>query len=434
MASKLRGFVLVAALLGAVGCFDSIPDDTLTPKDRGNLEGRVLDKCNNAPVAGASVAVEGQPAVTTSDDGRYRFDNLEPGPQTVSVSRAGFVSSQPQVIVPEGNTLTLDIQLLRNNPGGPLAKKLDVLFVIDNSGSMGEEQAALTNAFSGFLDTISALFSDVHVGVISTDLGAGTYGLPSCERQGGDGGKLQNVSRVGGCQAPSDPWIDIQSGKAANTNGESAADVFTCIARLGTSGCGFEQPLESMQRALSAGANPGFLRDDAFLAVIVVSDEDDCSASDGKLFDPSQQALSDPLGPLTSFRCFEFGVKCDETGRDAGPRANCKPAEDGKWTRPVSEYVQFLEQLKPRGSVFFGLIGGPTTRVEVGADGNNPVLRASCSSASGVAVPAIRLEALAKAININLSAPPVYSICDDKLPLSALAQQLLVAASGQTCN
>ncbi|MCA9665852.1 MAG: carboxypeptidase regulatory-like domain-containing protein, partial [Myxococcales bacterium] len=124
MASKLRGFVLVAALLGAAGCFDSIPDDTLTPKDRGNLEGRVLDKCNNAPVSGASVAVEGQPAVTTSDDGRYRFDNLEPGPQTVSVSRAGFVSSQPQVIVPEGNTLTLDIQLLRNNPGGPLAKKL----------------------------------------------------------------------------------------------------------------------------------------------------------------------------------------------------------------------------------------------------------------------------------------------------------------------
>ena len=49
---------------------------------------------------------------------------------------------------------------------------------------------------------------------------------------------------------------------------------------------GFEQPLEAMYRALldPEKLNQGFLREDAFLAVIIISDEDDCSTEDNRMF------------------------------------------------------------------------------------------------------------------------------------------------------
>ena len=46
--------------------------------------------------------------------------------------------------------------------------------------------------------------------------------------------------------------------------------------------------------------------------MIFIQDEDDCSTRDPQMFDTSQTSPSDPLGPLSSFRCFEFGVDKDD--------------------------------------------------------------------------------------------------------------------------
>jgi len=55
-------------------------------------------------------------------------------------------------------------------------------------------------------------------------------------------------------------------------------------------------------------ANVNFMRKDAYLAVIILTDEDDCSApTNSTLFDPTQTTLASELGPLTSYRCFQFG-------------------------------------------------------------------------------------------------------------------------------
>src|SRR5205814_6970206 len=106
--------------------------------------------------------------------------------------------------------------------------------------------------------------------------------------------------------------------------------------------CGFEHQIASPARALGAnlggwkGGSPmennGFLRDEAFLAVILLTDEDDCSAPvDSDLFDTKQNSLSDPYGPLASFRCNEFGHLC---GGSRPPRSkadnlqDCHSAED----------------------------------------------------------------------------------------------------------
>ena len=69
--------------------------------------------------------------------------------------------------------------------------------------------------------------------------------------------------------------------------------MFTCIAALGEGGCGFEHTFASVLRALGADGqgsapfeNQGFLRPDAYLAIVLVTNEDDCSATPGvPLFD-----------------------------------------------------------------------------------------------------------------------------------------------------
>src|SRR5688572_472844 len=212
-------------------------------------------------------------------------------------------------------------------------RDIDILFVIDNSGSMAEEQASLATNFNRFvnvLENIEGGLPNIHLGVISSDLGAGPFNISDCDGNG-DNGALQNAPRDGACSPPAGAFIsDIANPDGSRTNNYTGtlAETFSCIAKLGIDGCGFEHHLESMKRALNGSQqkNNGFLREDAFLAVIFVADEDDCSAADTQVFDTSQTGVDDPLGPLSSFRCFEFGVECDVPNpRQVGPRQECHP-------------------------------------------------------------------------------------------------------------
>ena len=306
-----------------------------------------------------------------------------------------------------------------------LDKDVDILFVIDNSNSMDHEQKNLKTNFPKLIDALRSnklggKIPNVHIGVISTDLGAGQYNLPSCERSGGDGGKLWNKQQAAGCPAPTEKWIRYHEKMSPPTNikggpADPIAKVktsFQCIAAIGLQGCGFEQTLQSARMALdpTLNVNKGFLRNDpknnkdALLAVIFITDEDDCSASISQLFDPAQQGLTDPLGPLTSFRCFEFGVQCDcAKGKcdrtTTGPRKNCVPG--GKYMHKVENFITFFKNLKKTpdgksnaGRVIMAAIAGPTERVEVGVDGTNPTLKPSCQTSEGFAVPGIRIKTL----------------------------------------
>ena len=167
-----------------------------------------------------------------------------------------------------------------------LNRDLDLLFVIDNSGSMAEEQVALTQRFgrlTSSLNRVAGGLPDLHLGVISTNVGTGGVAIGGCSSatrpRGDDGNLLTNQ-----CAALSGSFIsDLKNpdgSRVANYTGDLES-LFTCMARLGATGCGFEQPLEAMFRALQPGKNPGFLRPSARLAVVILSDEDDCSAKPG---------------------------------------------------------------------------------------------------------------------------------------------------------
>jgi len=279
-------------------------------------------------------------------------------------------------------------------------RKVDLLFVIDNSGSMEQEQAALTIAFDALITELSQLpggLPDLHVGVVSSNMGALNQSLQGCTGSG-DNGALQNTPRVPGCTPATGRFIsDLGSptGRVRNYSG-TIQDAFACVAKLGIAGCGFEQHLASMERALDPGnaTNTGFLRPEAILAVIILADEDDCSGQSGsQIFTPS----ASQLGPLTSYRCFEHGVKCspDLPRTTPGPRALCVSREDSTHLVSMLHYVDFVTGLKAAGSedIFVGTIVGSPTPVEVGvnASTSNPELLASCSSALGEAAPGVRL-------------------------------------------
>jgi hypothetical protein len=146
--------------------------------------------------------------------------------------------------------------------------------------------------------------------------------------------------------------------------------VFATMAKAGAGGCGFEQHLEAMKHALdpTASGNPinaDFLRPDAFLAVIFIADEDDCSMQDTSMLGPQSAAL----GAQQSFRCTRFGVLCDDGGAtpDAmnvvGPKSQCHPNERSQFLTNVDGYVEFLKGLKPDdpGKVIVAGIMGTST-------------------------------------------------------------------------
>jgi hypothetical protein len=306
----------------------------------------------------------------------------------------------------------------------PPAAGVDLLFVIDNSNSMGEEQNALTDLYmDGFLRALEAAHGsrpDLHIGVISSDLGAGTDQLPGCAMS--DRGVLQNR----GCAQVSDRYLvdldDGAGGRTVNYTGTLTSAV-SCIARLGTLGCGFEQHLGSLRRALDPATveNAGFLRDDAALAIVILADEDDCTAIDTRLYDAAQTQL----GPQTSYRCFEHGVVCTPDEPRQGPKAGCRPRSGSPWTADVVAIADYVKSRKPPGWVAVTTIVGPSQPVVVGTDPFTPAnltLEPSCVSQDGLAAPAIRLEAFAAQFPSRHNAG---SIClTYESPLAELARRI----------
>lgn len=320
---------------------------------------------------------------------------------------------------------------------------IDLLFVIDNSNSMRDEQLSLAanfNRFVNVLQNIDGGLPDVHIGIVTTDLGAGPFNISGCQGNG-DNGLLQNAPTGGGCNAPSDRYISDIAGangtRIRNYQG-SLAETFSCIAQVGVTGCGFERPLDAMVRALDGSnlANEGFLRPEALLAVVIISDEDDCSVVDPNMYDSSQSQdnINSVLGPLSSFRCFEFGVRCDpDTPREAGVRSNCSPRQNSPYMADIDVYSDFLKGLKDNpGNVVVAGIVGPSSPVSVSLNDGEPRLDPSCmnTAGDGDADPAVRLNGFLDQFPERNTAT---TICNDDLSagLEGIAELLATIIDGQ---
>ncbi len=171
--------------------------------------------------------------------------------------------------------------------------KVDVLFVVDNSGSMMEEQQSLGQNFASFLSAADGASVDYRIGVTTTGLEPSPGGWSECPggAQGGENGRLFPV--------------DGSRPRIITPGTPDAATVFANNTRVGV--CHWnEQGLEAAYRALSDpllysdddprtpqpnDGNGGFLREDARLAIIFVSDEEDFSAQPVSFYETYLMAL-----------------------------------------------------------------------------------------------------------------------------------------------
>jgi hypothetical protein len=268
-----------------------------------------------------------------------------------------------------------------------IKNKVDILFMVDDSPSMSPKQQELIKRFPQLIKVLEDFGAKgnpawYHIGVVSSDLGSGpTAPSPNC-KPGGKGAKLNTFNRCpmivtntdGSQQCSGTPvpcnlgTVDGNPANFINFNqldgsnnlpaGKTLADTFGCIAATGDTGCGFEHQLEASYRALhdQIPENAGFFRngtdESALLVVVLVTDEDDCSADPTTdLFDVNKVGA---YGLDLSYRCTQYGIICDEDPNQppysaAGPFGSCRartPAEGGKLI-DVQKYIDYYT--KPAG-------------------------------------------------------------------------------------
>lgn len=134
--------------------------------------------------------------------------------------------------------------------------EVDILWVIDDSCSMSEEQRALRDNFDAFMEFFLDSGLDWHIGVTSTD------------QDGSGPGKRGELVQTAGYRYLTK---DVPNPVA----------LFGQMATLGTSGSATERGRQGAYLALTdplkSGKNQGFYRDDASLHVVAISDEPDQS-------------------------------------------------------------------------------------------------------------------------------------------------------------
>lgn len=155
----------------------------------------------------------------------------------------------------------------------PSNSGVDVLWVIDNSGSMSGEVGKLADDFGVFIDRFVTFGLDYHIAVVTTDMESPDHS-----------GKFR-----GPVITPATP----------NPTAE-----FRAQAAQGSSGSGDERGRDAAYAALTAplvdAENAGFLRPGLPLAIIVITDENDSSTTSKNLFTSWLNGLKgDPM--LTSF-------------------------------------------------------------------------------------------------------------------------------------
>jgi Mg-chelatase subunit ChlD len=177
-----------------------------------------------------------------------------------------------------------------NKVAAATVRPVDVLFVVDNSGSMADEQENLAQNFGRFIQELSSdPKNDYRLAVITTD-----FDSPDAqERQGvvtptwgpapyyfSTGSDYQTAcSPVAdvkhGCFRGPDPALRIIDSTRLTPAQQVAA--FQANVRVGSCGSGTERGLQAMLNGVSLGCNAGFMRPDANLVVVLVSDEEDQS-------------------------------------------------------------------------------------------------------------------------------------------------------------
>ena len=348
---------------------------------------------------------------------------------TVAESEGMSITLNPTTEGPKLDLASNDTEAIVDCNSESTCNLLDILFVIDNSGSMGEEQKNLAKNFPYLIDKIRNLTdkqglpvkADVNIMVTTSDFGhplctpyykpdyMPAKGAPintACtdrlERFSGVGVNAPVIPEActagctpGAAAVPSGPFIHFNPEKNniidPDLMGDPVADALSCIGPQGIDGCGMEADLETMLQALDPGKtwNQGdtpFLRTGAVLAIIIVTDEEDCATKDYRYFDPGNKAnpefnqfwedlpgMPGTKGSPTSAVCWNAGTECTDANAD-GIYESCLAADKGLPTdkdgkspnsvlQPISRYINYLQkelvEKRNKQVIMLGILGVP---------------------------------------------------------------------------
>jgi hypothetical protein len=312
-------------------------------------------------------------------------------------------------------------------------RRFDILFVVDTSPIMqGMRTTLASNArnFASMLHNISGGLPDIHIAVISSDMGtAGGTPAAGCSSKGDNadfytGGMLFTDGKAFLSDSPE--W-GLPGQRLQNFQG-SLTDALVNMLALPPSTCRYAQPFRAISRALfplagepgsvgnqTGAGSTGFIRSDAQLVVVVISANDDCSLAPDFLSQPI------PDDEATAFRCFANSITCDEAATTIGPHHNCRPdPKPGALSATILR--KKLSQIKNDKSVLVSLITGDVPDVtQVGvaaiADSAGPGLELTQACAytnatsSVVATPSLRLMEFGSKIRSNSTT----TICKEDL-------------------
>lgn len=141
-------------------------------------------------------------------------------------------------------------------------RKIDILWLVDSSGSMQSSQQALADNFRSFITEFQNKNFDFNMAVADT------------------GGYLAHFYN--------NSYSRFRDGTGSNRSGvfimnqqtPNLEQVFMTNVKVGINGTGDERAFTSFEHALTNPLNAGFLRPGAYLVIIIVSDEDDFSHND----------------------------------------------------------------------------------------------------------------------------------------------------------
>lgn len=149
--------------------------------------------------------------------------------------------------------------------GGVVNNKLDILWVMDNSGSMQPYQNNVAANFNAFMTQFVSKGYDYKIAVTTSDAWRAPF-IPN-----------PNFAKFrDGTDATSHTGVFVITPSTLNP-----INVFSINIKQGIAGSGDERAFQSFKESLNSPLNAGFLRDDSFLAVIIISDEDDFSHDGG---------------------------------------------------------------------------------------------------------------------------------------------------------
>jgi hypothetical protein len=204
-----------------------------------------------------------------------------------------------------------------------LPAKTDILFVVDDSGSMKEEQENLRQNLAAFVQALarSPVPHDFQIGVTTTDVvdfdGLNVrFPLNLEPYQSHDA----DIPYPRGTLVAVDPGVRADAALAGlfvyspadgfggtrllHTGSPTLVEDFEANVLVGLAGSGKEQPLQAMQLALGpellGSANAGFLRPGARLGVVILTDEDDCSE------------VTTPYAGDSNRRCHDSKIKAEQ--------------------------------------------------------------------------------------------------------------------------